>query len=341
MSRESSVLPIDHVQPSGHIPQRLASARQAWRATASTSRGSASAGARAGRARRRGRPGWSERRAGARKGAPPSPGARHRPAREHRIECDRGAARPQRGASVGLRRAGREQLAELPTVEARDAAVVDADAHAIARALPGQLAQLRIAIAPGPTPRLLVVVQLGSARQVGSRREDSRLHRQAAVSTRAPARRPTRVRARAQRTRSVARETRCAGRLVDMTTWWAEIAPGRQSRAQVRRLLLEGAGGGQDQLRGRMWLRHRHDVRGALGFDGRRTDALGHEAQVAVPDRPVGAGDQVPRGDGGPDRWSGRLGQGRQSGRPLGCGHDIGLRLGQVGGRTPSGTRSA
>jgi hypothetical protein len=36
------------------------------------------------------------------------------------------------------------------------------EAHAIARAIPGRLAWLQIAIAPGPAPRLLVVVRLSS-----------------------------------------------------------------------------------------------------------------------------------------------------------------------------------
>ena len=37
------------------------------------------------------------------------------------------------------------------------------EAHAIARAIPRQLAQSRVAMAPAPAPRLLVVVRSGSA----------------------------------------------------------------------------------------------------------------------------------------------------------------------------------
>ena len=47
------------------------------------------------------------------------------------------------------------------------------EAAAIARALPRQLAQLRIAIAPGPAPRLLVVVHLSSERTLEPVRQDS------------------------------------------------------------------------------------------------------------------------------------------------------------------------
>jgi hypothetical protein len=66
------------------------------------------------------------------------------------------------------------------------------EAHAIARGIPGQLAQLRNAIAPGPAPRLLVVVQPGRRRPSARAPADCSIRREAAVSTCAPARRPQR-----------------------------------------------------------------------------------------------------------------------------------------------------
>jgi hypothetical protein len=46
------------------------------------------------------------------------------------------------------------------------------ETHVITRAIPGRLAQLQIAIAPGPAPRLLVVVQLSSQRTLETVRQD-------------------------------------------------------------------------------------------------------------------------------------------------------------------------
>jgi hypothetical protein len=46
------------------------------------------------------------------------------------------------------------------------------EAHAIAGAIPRQLAQLRVAMAAGPAPRLLVVVRLSSELTVQAVRQD-------------------------------------------------------------------------------------------------------------------------------------------------------------------------